>query len=60
MGFFEDNYQHNSNNTSRVKWEYKKVINSPTLDMNELGEQGWELCGYDGSYGLVVFKRIKR
>ena len=68
MGFFEDNYQSDafsSNDTkSRIKWEYKEVCISPVLDntneLNELGEQGWEMCGYDGHYGVAVFKRIKR
>ena len=67
MGFFEDNYQHNSSNSSndsRIKWEYKEVCISPVLDntneLNELGEQGCEMCGYDGKYGVAVFKRIKR
>lgn len=67
MGFFEDNYKSDafpSNDTkSRVKWEYKEieisVINNNTDELNELGEQGWEMCGYDGKYGLAVFKRIK-
>ena len=60
MGFFEDNYQHNSSNNSRIKWEYKKVDGISGLDLNALGEQGWEMCGYDGKYGVAVFKRIKR
>ena len=64
MGFFEDNYQHNSSNEPHIKWEYKEVCISPVLDntneLNELGEQGWEMCGYDGKYGVAVFKRIKR
>lgn len=64
MGFFEDNYQHNSSNDSRIKWEYKEVtistINDNTNELNTLGEQGWEMCGYDGKYGVAVFKRIKR
>lgn len=64
MGFFEDNYQHNSSNNSHIKWEYKEVCISPVADntneLNELGEQGWEMCGYDGKYGVAVFKRIKR
>ena len=67
MGFFEDNYKSDafpSNDTkSRVKWEYKEieisVINNNTDELNELGEQGWEMCGYDGKYGVAVFKRIK-
>lgn len=64
MGFFEDNYQHNLSNDSRIKWEYKEVTISPVHNntdyLNELGEQGWEMCGYDGKYGVAVFKRIKR
>lgn len=60
MGFFEDNYQHNSSNDSRIKWEYKKVDGISGIDLNALGEQGWEMCGYDGIYGVAVFKRIKR
>ena len=64
MGFFEDNYKSDafpSNDTkSRVKWEYKEieisVINNNTDELNELGEQGWEMCGYDGKYGVAVFK----
>ena len=64
MGFFEDNYHYNSNNDSRIKWEYKEVtistINDNTNELNALGEQGWEMCGYDARYGVAVFKRIKR
>lgn len=64
MGFFEDNYQHNSSNDSRIKWEYKEVtistIDDNTNELNVLGEQGWEMCGYDARYGVAVFKRIKR
>lgn len=64
MGFFEDNYQHNSSNDSHIKWEYKEVTISPiynnTNDFNKLGEEGWEMCGYDGKCGVAVFKRIKR
>lgn len=60
MGFFEDNYQHNSSNGSCIKWEYKKVDGISGIDLNALGEQGWEMCGYDGKYGVAVFKRIKR
>jgi len=64
MGFFEDNYQHNSSNEPHIKWEYKEVCISSVLDntneLNELGEQGREMCGYDGKYGVAVFKRIKR
>lgn len=60
MGFFEDNYQHNSSNNSRIKWEYKKVDGISGLDLNALGEQGWELCAYDCRYDVAVFKRIKR
>ncbi len=60
MGFFEDNYQHNSGNESRIKWEYKKIDGINGLDLNALGEQGWEMCGYDARYGVAVFKRIKR
>ena len=68
MGFFEDNYQSDSlpsNDTkSRVKWEYKEITINPRQDntnyLNEFGEQGWEMCGYDGEYGVAVFKRIKR
>lgn len=63
MGFFEDNYRSDyfpSNDTkSRVKWEYKKVDGICGIDLNALGEQGWEMCGYDGQYGVAVFKRIK-
>lgn len=63
MGFFEDKCQHNSSNYTHIKWEYKEVCISPILDntneLNELGEQGWEMCGYDGKYGVAVFKRIK-
>lgn len=64
MGFFEDNYQHNSSNDHHIKWEYKEVtistVNDNTSQLNELGEQGWEMCGYDARYGVAVFKRIKR
>lgn len=64
MGFFEDNYQHNSSNDSHIKWEYKEIIistiNDNTNELNALGEQGWEMCGYDARYGVAVFKRIKR
>ena len=60
MGFFEDNYQHNSSNNSRIKWEYKKFDGISGLDLNALGEQGWELCTYDCRYDVAVFKRIKR
>lgn len=65
MGFFEDNHQHNSsNNDSRIKWEYKEITINPrqynTDTFNELGEEGWEMCGYEGKYGAAVFKRIKR
>lgn len=64
MGFFEDNYQHNSSNVSHIKWEYKEITISPRHynndALNELGEQGWEMCGYDGGYGVAVFKRIKK
>jgi len=51
------------NNNSRVKWEYNEVfistIDNNTSDFNKLGEDGWEMCGYDGKYGVAVFKRIK-
>lgn len=68
MGFFEDNYKSDAfptNDTkSRVKWEYKEIeissVNNNTSYFNELGEQGWEMCGYEGKYGVAVFKRIKR
>ena len=64
MGFFEDNYQHNLSNNSHIKWEYKEITINPRQDntnyLNEFGEQGWEMCGYDGEYGVAVFKRIKR
>lgn len=64
MGFFEDNYQHNSSNGSCIKWEYKEITINPRGDntnyLNDFGEQGWEMCGYDGEYGVAVFKRIKR
>lgn len=67
MGFFEDNYKSDafsSNDTkSRVKWEYKEIclsmVDDNTSDFNNLGEEGWEMCGYDGKYGVAVFKRIK-
>ena len=38
----------------------KSSVNNNTSYFNELGEQGWEMCGYDGRYGVAVFKRIKR
>ena len=64
MGFFKDNYQHNSSNDSHIKWEYKEVCLNSIADntnaLNEFGEEGWEMCGYDGKYGVAVFKRIKK
>lgn len=55
--------QNMENNNSRVKWEYNEVcispINNNTSEFNKLGEDGWEMCGYDGKYGVAVFKRIK-
>ena len=60
MGFFEDNYQRNSSNGFCIKWEYKKIDGISGIDLNALGEQGWEMCGYDGESGVAVFKRIKR
>lgn len=56
--------QNTENNNLYVKWEYKEVIISPindnTNELNEFGEQGWEMCGYDGKYGVAVFKRTKK
>ena len=47
-----------------TKWEYKEIflsmVNDNTCDFNTLGEEGWEMCGYDGKYGVAVFKRIKK
>lgn len=65
MGFFENNYQHNSNsNNPRIKWEYREIclsmVNDNTSDFNALGEEGWEMCGYDAKFGVAVFKRIKK
>ena len=27
--------------------------------LNEFGEEGWEMCGYDGKYGVAVLKELK-
>ena len=47
-----------------TKWEYKEIflsmVNDNTSDFNTLGEEGWEMCGYDAKYGVAVFKRIKK
>ena len=34
------------------------MVNDNTSDFNALGEEGWEMCGYDAKYGVAVFKRI--
>ncbi|HEX7574781.1 MAG TPA: hypothetical protein VF360_00245 [Candidatus Methanoperedens sp.] len=44
------------------KWEYKKV-SSKDLNLNKLGEEGWEMCGVEvNSFSFFVdyyFKRKK-
>lgn len=62
MGFFEDNYQHDSSNDHHIKWEYKEVCLTMdnTIVFNAFGNQGWEMCGYDAKAGRAIFKRIKR
>jgi hypothetical protein len=43
------------------KWEYKKV-SSKDLNLNKLGEEGWEMCGVEASFSFFVdyyFKRKK-
>lgn len=62
MGFFEDSYQHNLSNNNNVRWEYEEICltMNNTVVFNTLGNQGWELCGYDANAGRAIFKRIKR
>lgn len=48
----------------RVSWEYKTQYHpgglAPVREMNELGQQGWELVGYSRltpNESMFVFKR---
>lgn len=38
------------------KWEYRHDYLSK-IDLNELGQKGWELCGFTGSNYSVILKR---
>ena len=40
------------------KWEYKIVYGPDETEVNKLGEQGWELVGFDPSFH-AYFKRPK-
>jgi hypothetical protein len=41
------------------RWEYKVIRDTPNVrEFNELGQEGWELCGA-GSPTCFVFKRPK-
>jgi hypothetical protein len=45
------------------KWEYKTVIGPRELNLNELGNQGWELVSvtaYPGDQAAFHLKRPKR
>ncbi len=37
-----------------TKWEYRRDM--PSIDYNDLGAEGWELCGFTPT-GMAVFKR---
>lgn len=38
------------------KWEYRLNYLSE-IDLNELGQKGWELCGFSGSNNRLILKR---
>ena len=38
------------------KWEYRHDYLSK-IDLNELGQKGWELCGFSGSDYSLILKR---
>jgi len=40
-----------------TKWEYRREV--PSVDYNDLGAEGWELCGFTPT-GMAVFKRPLR
>jgi hypothetical protein len=47
-----------------MKWEYKLELNLEEKELNDLGQEGWELvsvspCGKDHSYTGFFFKRPK-
>ena len=50
--------------TEFTKWEYKQVANAGQLQLNELGDQGWELTAVIASRtptgaDIMIFKRRK-
>ena len=38
------------------KWEYTTIYIFNHNQLNELGQEGWELCAVDG-IGMSIFKR---
>lgn len=41
-----------------TQWEYTRASNPTWQELNDLGDEGWELVSVD-SYGLAIFKRPK-
>jgi hypothetical protein len=42
------------------KWEYKIVMQWPTeAELNQLGDDGWELAAMDGAHSFSSVPRLK-
>lgn len=47
---------------AKIVWEYKTAEELTDKDMNQLGEEGWELAAtvFNGSSARFYYKRLKK